>query len=284
MDLPRVKVSTNDALTVTAHRFAMISRRRKKHRCMELGRPQDLSAGLAWYSYCKDSVGWFWYTNLCLLNTTTCRIRYGAFINIGLIGFLTTFLLLVDSCAWRIVRLPLEQFHFTRPFFISAVIVSCIGYVFVPLLDILHIHQIIRKEGPLRHYLKKRTPTMGGLFFVPVGVAVAQYIAGFSCIEVTGAAAVTLAYAAIGLLDDILSLSKNQNNGLSSWLRILLEVCIISFPQIAKCQFMWGCLGLIITKYWQNYLPFFSCGELCEWCHFSIVTGGSWGYVFTVVG
>ncbi|PKI67984.1 hypothetical protein CRG98_011580 [Punica granatum] len=32
VELPRVKVSTNDALTMTAHRFAMIGRRRKRHR------------------------------------------------------------------------------------------------------------------------------------------------------------------------------------------------------------------------------------------------------------
>lgn len=139
----------------------------------------------------------------------------------------------------------------------SAVIASCVGYIFVPLLYSLHIYQIIRKEGPFRHSLKKKTPTMGGLFFVPIGVAVALYIAGFSCIEVTGAAAVTLSYAAIGLLDDTLSLSKNQNYGLSSWLRILLQVFIISVLQMNMLQFGRECSWLIIIKCWQNYFPFF---------------------------
>ncbi|KAK4751228.1 hypothetical protein SAY87_004710 [Trapa incisa] len=185
-DLPRVKVSANDALTLSTHRFAMIGRRHKRH-----------------------------------------RIKYGAFINIGLISFLTIFLLLVDCCAWRIVRLPLEPFYLTRPFFMSAVIASFVGYIFVPLFYSLHMYQIIRKEGPYRHSIKKKTtPTMGGLLFVPIGVAVAQYIVGLSCIEVAGAAAVTLAYAVIGLLDDTFSLSKNQNYGLSSWSRIFLEVAV----------------------------------------------------------
>ena len=157
-----------------------------------------------------------------------CRIELGVLINAGLISFLMVLLLFVDWCAWRIVRLPLEAFYLTRPFLISAVLVSCAGYVCVPLLYRLKIHQIIRKEGPARHSLKKRTPTMGGLFFVPIGVTVARFVAGFSSTEVFGAAAVTLAFAAIGLLDDILSLVKNDNSGLSAWGKIALEVKIFS--------------------------------------------------------
>ncbi|KAK4779025.1 hypothetical protein SAY86_006553 [Trapa natans] len=195
MDLPSVKVSTNDALTLTIHRFAMIGMQRKKS-----------------------------------------KIRYGAFVNMGLIGFITAFLLLIDGCVWRIVRLPLEPFYLTRPFFMSTVIASCAGYIFLPLLDSLHAYQNIRKEGPFRHSLKESTPTMGGLFFVPVGVAVALYIAGFSSVEVTGAAAVTLAYAAIGLLHDTLAFLDNQNYGLFTALRILLEMTVgIFFSSWLDC-------------------------------------------------
>ena len=142
----------------------------------------------------------------------------------GLIIFLTMVLVYVDWCAWRIVRLPLVPFHLTRPFLISAALASCAGYVCVPLLYGLKMYQIIRKEGPARHSVKKRTPTMGGLFFVPIGVAVAKCIAGSSCPEVSGAAAATLAFGAIGLLDDIFMLVKNHNSGLSGRLKLLLEV------------------------------------------------------------
>ncbi|GMP73926.1 hypothetical protein CsSME_00031510 [Camellia sinensis var. sinensis] len=188
VDLPTAReqfLTTNDTLTVTAHRLAMIRRGRRKS-----------------------------------------RIKYGMINNIGLMTFSTMLLLFVDWCAWRIVRLPLEPFYLMRPFCISAVVVSCVGYVCVPLLRILKIHSIIRKEGPARHSSKKGIPTMGGLFFVPIGIIVAEVLVGFSSIEVSGAAAATLAFAAIGLLDDILSLIKNHNNGLSAWMRILLEVAV----------------------------------------------------------
>uniref|UniRef100_A0A5B6YP85 Phospho-N-acetylmuramoyl-pentapeptide-transferase n=2 Tax=Davidia involucrata TaxID=16924 RepID=A0A5B6YP85_DAVIN len=188
VDLPTAReqfLITNDALTVTAHRFAMLGRERKKS-----------------------------------------RIKYGVLNNIGLMTFLTVLVLFVDWCAWRIVRLPLEPFYLTRPFCIAAILVSCAGYICVPILRSLKIRSIIRKEGPARHSSKKVTPTMGGLFFVPIGIIVAEAIVGFSSIEVFGAAAATLAFAAVGLLDDILSLIKNHNNGLSAWMRILLEVAV----------------------------------------------------------
>ncbi|KAL6201220.1 hypothetical protein ACLB2K_024935 [Fragaria x ananassa] len=154
------------------------------------------------------------------------RIRQGVLLNTGLIMFLLVVLLYVDWCAWRIVKLPLAPFHLTCPFVISAALASCAGYVCVPLLYSLKIHQIIRKEGSVRHSLKKRTPTMGGLFFVPVGVTVARFTAGFSSVEVAGAATATLAFSAIGLLDDIICLIKNHNSGLSAWIKIILEVAV----------------------------------------------------------
>lgn len=110
-----------------------------------------------------------------------------------------------------------------RPFLISAVAVSCVGYVCVPLFRSFKLQSLIRKEGPARHSSKKGTPTMGGLYFVPIGVIVAQILVGFSSLEVLGASAATLAFAAIGLLDDLISM-RNNNVGLSARFRIILEV------------------------------------------------------------
>ncbi|GAV82322.1 Glycos_transf_4 domain-containing protein/MraY_sig1 domain-containing protein [Cephalotus follicularis] len=154
------------------------------------------------------------------------RIKLGVLICTGLIVFLTLLLLYVDWCAWKIVRLPLAPFHLTRPFLISTILSSFLGYIVVPFLDGLVIRQIVMKKGPLGAPEKRRTPTMGGLFFVPIGVAVAKVIAGFSSTEVSGAAAATLSFAAIGLLDDILSLIKNKMSGLSAWTKVVLEVAV----------------------------------------------------------
>ncbi|KAK3038746.1 hypothetical protein RJ639_028353, partial [Escallonia herrerae] len=193
VELPSIRERfrpTDDALTVTAHRLAMMGRARKKSR-------QEQHP----------------------------MIKYGIFINMGLVTFLAALILLVDWCAWRIVRLPLSPFHLMCPFSTSAVLVSCAGYIGVPLLRMLKMRSIIKNEGHSRHSLKKGTPTMGGLFFVPIGIIVAEVIVGFSSIEVSGVAAATLAFAVIGLFDDFLSLLKH-NSGLSTWMRIFLEVAV----------------------------------------------------------
>ncbi|KAL3629061.1 hypothetical protein CASFOL_027122 [Castilleja foliolosa] len=150
---------------------------------------------------------------------------HGILNNVGILSFSTFLVLLVDQCAWRIVRLPLAPFHMMRPFLLSMVSVSCVGYICVPLFRMLRLRSVVRNVGPSRHSSKKGTPTMGGLYFVLIGLLVAQVVLSFSSIEVSGAALVTIVFAAIGLLDDYLSI-KNRNDGLSGWPRVLLEVAV----------------------------------------------------------
>ncbi|GMI77747.1 ARABIDOPSIS THALIANA TRANSLOCASE 11, translocase 11 [Hibiscus trionum] len=66
---------------------------------------------------------------------------------------------------------------------------------------------------------------MGGLFFVPVGIAVAKFATGVYSVEVAATAAATFAFAAIGLLDDALSFTKRKC-GMDPWLRLLLEAAV----------------------------------------------------------
>ncbi|KAL5716321.1 phospho-N-acetylmuramoyl-pentapeptide-transferase [Ranunculus cassubicifolius] len=149
------------------------------------------------------------------------RIRPGNIINMGLILFLMMLLLLVDWCSWRVVRLPLPPFYLSRPFVISALLTSVTGYLCIPIFKSLRIRQIKKKEP---NTSKKGTATMGGLYFIPIGVCVAIYIAGVSSVEVLGAAAATLAFAVIGLFDDFYGFINNRNHGLPVWIKILLEV------------------------------------------------------------
>lgn len=187
VDMPTVRkqfVSSEDALTTTAHRLVVLGKRHKKY-----------------------------------------RISYGFLTNMGLITFLILLLALVDWCAWRIVRLPLEPFYFMRPFITSGLLVASAGYICIPLLKRFNMCKSIDKQVPVRRS-KKRIPTMGGLFFVPIGVAVATFMAGFSSAEVSGAVIATSALAAVGLLDDALVLIKDTNFGVSSQTRFFLEVAI----------------------------------------------------------
>ncbi|KAB2007635.1 hypothetical protein ERO13_D10G040800v2 [Gossypium hirsutum] len=190
------------------------------------------------------------------------KIYPGMIMNLALIIFLTMVLLLVDWCGWKIVRLPLAPFYLTSPFLISLILALCAGYVGIPLLRIFKFYQIVKKIGPEKYLTKKRTPTMGGLFFIPVGIAVARFATGFSSAEVGATAAATLAFATIGLLDDALGSTKQKSNGIDPLLRLLLEAAVgiwfsfwldstrLSSPY-GKCWFLylhrWACCA------WENF-------------------------------
>ncbi|XP_010915567.1 phospho-N-acetylmuramoyl-pentapeptide-transferase homolog isoform X1 [Elaeis guineensis] len=154
------------------------------------------------------------------------RTLLGVMITMGLIAFLISFLLFIDWCSWKIVRLPLESFYFTHPFSLSAVLSACAGCLYVPIAESMKIRLIRRRERPMTYFHKSATPTMGGLFFLPIGIVVARGIAGLNSTPVNGVVVATVACAVIGLLDDTLSWIKNPNYGLPQWLQFFLQVAV----------------------------------------------------------
>lgn len=89
--------------------------------------------------------------------------------------------------------------------------------------------QLFVSKWPARHSSKHGTATMGGLFLIPIGVIVAEVLVGFSSVEVLGASIATIAFATIGFIDDLLSMVQRKKVGLSSWIRILMEVIYFSY-------------------------------------------------------
>src|SRR5689334_12172956 len=98
-------------------------------------------------------------------------------------------------------RLPWQGMSLTLPLLLSAVITAAVGYGVIPLLQALKTGQIIREDGPQAHLKKAGTPTMGGIFFVPVAVIIACIASNFNK-EVLAVCGLTLSYGFIGWLDD----------------------------------------------------------------------------------
>jgi phospho-N-acetylmuramoyl-pentapeptide-transferase len=138
---------------------------------------------------------------------------------LGLGAGLTGTAIAIDALSDRLLNLDR---CLTLPFVASALIVAGLGYWVVPTLRQLKAGQIIREDGPQAHLKKAGTPTMGGIFVVPVGVAIAL-VMGFSA-NVMAVAALTLAYAAIGWLDDWQILRRKSNKGISPRTKLLLQV------------------------------------------------------------
>jgi phospho-N-acetylmuramoyl-pentapeptide-transferase len=97
------------------------------------------------------------------------------------------------------------------------------GFWAVPLLRALKTGQFIREEGPPAHFKKAGTPTMGGIFFIPMAVVVALIGTHFS-LEVVAVSALTLSYGAIGWLDDWQVLHRRSNQGITPRIKLLLQI------------------------------------------------------------
>lgn len=111
----------------------------------------------------------------------------------------------------------------TLPLWICALLTASLGYGVIPVLRRWKAGQFIREDGPQAHLKKAGTPTMGGIFIVPVGVAVALLWSRFDS-GVVAVSGLTLAYGAIGWLDDWQILRRKSNKGISPKLKLTLQV------------------------------------------------------------
>lgn len=143
---------------------------------------------------------------------------YRLFLTLG--AGLTTTALILDWFAGRSLSSGLGL---TLPLIASALVAGGLGLWVVPLLRALKAGQVIRQDGPQAHLKKAGTPTMGGIFFIPAAVIVALLWTGFAP-NVVAVAALTLAYAGIGWLDDWHILSKKSNKGISPRMKLALQI------------------------------------------------------------
>ena len=117
--------------------------------------------------------------------------------------------------------------HLAGPMALSAVLSALSGYIALPILRRLKAAQFIREDGPRAHLKKAGTPTMGGIFFIPVAVLVALVWTGFSSgisAAVVAVSLMTLAYGAIGWLDDWQVMRRRSNKGISPRMKLLLQI------------------------------------------------------------
>jgi len=103
--------------------------------------------------------------------------------------------------------------------------VVMLGNVVVPVLQRLKAGQVIREDGPQAHLKKAGTPTMGGIFILPVGVILAVILSNFNS-DVIAASLVTLAYGAMGWFDDWQILHYKSNKGISPTAKLGLQALV----------------------------------------------------------
>ena len=115
------------------------------------------------------------------------------------------------------------QSGITLPLLLSILGSAGLGSVVIPILKRLKAGQFIREDGPQTHLKKAGTPTMGGVFLIPIALLVAVVGSGFHP-QVIAVSLITLSYALIGLVDDWQILVKKSNQGISPRAKLGLQI------------------------------------------------------------
>ena len=126
---------------------------------------------------------------------------------------------------WQSNRLTDVVQSLSVPFWVAMAITTAVGMWAVPTLKAIKAGQIIREDGPQDHLKKAGTPTMGGIFFIPVAVVVAVVLSGFDG-NVIAASLLTLGYGAIGWIDDWQILRRRSNKGISPRMKLILQTLL----------------------------------------------------------
>lgn len=126
-----------------------------------------------------------------------------------------------------------ERLALLLPWSISSLGVLIFGILVIPWLRQLKAGQVIREDGPQSHLQKAGTPTMGGIFVVPVALIIALV---WTKLDPGTIACVllTLGFGFVGWLDDWLILRFKSNKGISAPLKLFL----LGISAVAFCA--WG--------------------------------------------
>lgn len=135
-----------------------------------------------------------------------------------------------------------------------------LGLILLPLLRKLKVGQRISSYVGYSHRQKEGTPTMGGLIFIiptiliMIGLLITDKIPYSDNLAIV--LVVFLGFAIIGFLDDFLSLKKHNNEGLTTYQKLLGQVIIstiffyIYMKNGGQTSFVVGTLGIDIELTW----------------------------------
>ena len=137
---------------------------------------------------------------------------------------------------------------------------TVLGLFLIPLLKKIHLGQKISVFGGESHRKKEGTPTMGGLIFIVPTVLSTLALILTDKVSYTSNIGIVLlvfiGYACIGFLDDFLSVRKGDNEGLTVYQKLIMQVLIaIGFFYIymrSGGQTAWvvGTLGIDLELGW----------------------------------
>ena len=120
-----------------------------------------------------------------------------------------------------------------------AMAVSLLGTpLFIRLLVAKQYGQFIRQDGPTAHFVKRGTPTMGGVVIIGatlIGWAVGLLVTGTRpTISAMLALFLMTGLGVVGFLDDYIKISRQRSLGLSAWAKVAGQALVgVTFAVVA---------------------------------------------------
>lgn len=107
---------------------------------------------------------------------------------------------------------------------------AILGLLLIPILKKLKLGQRVSVFVGEAHRKKEGTPTIGGLIFIVPTIATTIFLIMTNKIPYTANLGIVLlvflGYACIGFLDDFLSIRRAQNEGLTTYQKLIMQVLI----------------------------------------------------------
>jgi phospho-N-acetylmuramoyl-pentapeptide-transferase len=114
----------------------------------------------------------------------------------------------------------------------ALVLCFVVGPWLIRKLQELQIGQTIRNDGPDSHYVKKGTPTMGGILII-FAVTISTFLwANLTVGYVWLTIMVMVGYGLIGFLDDYRKITRQDSRGVPGKVRLSAEIAIALFVSI----------------------------------------------------
>ena len=147
-------------------------------------------------------------------------------------------------------------------FFTSLFLALLIGGPFIRLFSNRKIFDPIREDGPTDHIVKKiGTPTMGGVIIL-IGLIVSVLLwADLKNVYILFCLYIVLSFGLLGAYDDYKKIINRSSSGISSKLKILMQILLST-------------IGLVALTYFIEYQEFknlyfsswmFCFHKLCNW-------------------
>lgn len=128
---------------------------------------------------------------------------------------------------------------------ISIVISLVLGHYLIPILKRLKAGQAIRVDGPQSHMIKNGTPTIGGVIFLST-ILLVSVLSGNLNSDSMVILFSTIAFGAVGFIDDYIKVVKKRNLGLTAKQKLALQILVAVIILIYQYAGETGATDLLI--------------------------------------